>query len=62
MATKGLYGVFFKKCAKENGVLLMEAFAYLHSPIVSAVKTEVEKIGEADQWDCQLEHVKNLKS
>ncbi len=32
-------------CAKENGVLLMEAFAYLHSPIVSAVKDELQNIG-----------------
>ena len=29
-------------CAKENGVLLMEAFAYLHSPFVKAVKEELE--------------------
>jgi len=28
--------------ANENGVLLMEAFAYLHSPIVSAVKAEID--------------------
>ena len=28
--------------AEENGVLLMEAFAYLHSPIVSAVKAELD--------------------
>lgn len=28
--------------AKENGVLLMEAFAYLHSPIISAVKAELD--------------------
>lgn len=32
-------------CARENGVLLMEAFAYLHSPIVSAVKDDVKKLG-----------------
>ena len=34
--------------AKENNVLLMEAFAYLHSPIVSAVKQEIEdgKLGQ----------------
>ena len=32
-------------CARENGVLLMEAFAYLHSPIVSAVKEDVKKLG-----------------
>lgn len=28
--------------AEENGVLLMEAFAYLHSPIVSAIKAELD--------------------
>ena len=33
-------------CAKENNVLLMEAFAYLHSPIVAAVKADLEKIGD----------------
>jgi len=33
-------------CAKENGVLLMEAFAYLHSPIVAAVKKDLEQIGD----------------
>lgn len=33
-------------CADKNGVLLMEAFAYLHSPIVQAVKQELEKIGD----------------
>ncbi len=29
--------------ADENGVLLMEAFAYLHSPFVKAVKDELDK-------------------
>lgn len=33
-------------CANENGVILMEAFAYLHSPIVSAVKADLDKIGD----------------
>lgn len=33
------------RCARENGVILMEAFAYLHSPIVSAVKEDVKKLG-----------------
>ena len=34
--------------ARENGVLLMEAFAYLHSPLTAALKTELEQgtIGE----------------
>lgn len=36
------------QAANENGVILMEAFAYLHSPIVQAVKAEIEagSIGE----------------
>ncbi|MBQ6799411.1 MAG: Gfo/Idh/MocA family oxidoreductase [Oscillospiraceae bacterium] len=29
-------------CAKENGVVLMEAFAYLHSPFIAAVKKELD--------------------
>ena len=29
-------------CAKENGVLLMEAFAYLHSPLMAALKKEIQ--------------------
>ena len=29
-------------CAKENGVFLMEAFAYLHSPLMAAIKQELE--------------------
>lgn len=28
-------------CAKENGVLLMEAYAYLHSPLMAAIKEEI---------------------
>lgn len=34
--------------ARENGVLLMEAFAYLHSPLTAAIKAELERgaIGE----------------
>ncbi len=36
------------RAAEENGVFLMEAFAYLHSPIVSALKAELDAgaIGE----------------
>ena len=36
------------RAAEENGVLLMEAFAYLHSPFVKAVKEELDAgvIGE----------------
>lgn len=35
-------------CAKENGVHLMEAFAYLHSPFIAAIKEEIDSgaIGE----------------
>lgn len=33
-------------CANENGVILMEAFAYLHSPLTAAVKADLEKIGD----------------
>lgn len=35
--------------ARENGVFLMEAFAYLHSPFIAAVKAELDRgaIGEA---------------
>ena len=34
--------------AREHGVFLMEAFAYLHSPLMAAIKTELDKgsIGE----------------
>ena len=34
--------------ARENGVLLMEAFAYLHSPLTAAIKAELDRgaIGE----------------
>ena len=36
------------QAAEENGVMLMEAFAYLHSPFVKAVKAELDAgvIGE----------------
>ncbi len=36
------------RAAEENGVLLMEAFAYLHSPFIQAVKAELDAgtIGE----------------
>lgn len=30
------------ECAKENGVLLMEAYAYLHSPLMAAIKDEIK--------------------
>ena len=43
-----------QNAARENGVLLMEAFAYLHSPLIAAIKTELDRgaIGEV----CYLEN------
>lgn len=40
--------------AKKNGIILMEAFAYLHSPLIAAIKVELDKgtIGEV----CYLEN------
>ena len=39
--------------AKQNGVILMEAFAYLHSPLISAVKAELDAgvIGEVEYME-----------
>ena len=34
------------RAAEENGVHLMEAFAYLHSPVIAAIKKELDTIGE----------------
>lgn len=34
------------RAAEENGVCLMEAFAYLHSPFIDAIQKEVETLGE----------------
>ena len=36
------------RAAKENGVILMEAFAYLHSPLIEAIRAELDAgaIGE----------------
>lgn len=34
------------RAAEENGVHLMEAFAYLHSPVISAIRAELDSIGE----------------
>lgn len=41
------------KTARENGVILMEAYAYLHSPYVSSLKkiVECEEIGKIDYID-----------
>ena len=38
------------RCAEENGVYLMEAYAYLHSPYVESLKTDIESgiIGDVD--------------
>lgn len=38
-------------CARENGVLLMEAFAYLHSPLTAAVKADVKRLGRIHYID-----------
>lgn len=39
--------------ANENGVILMEAFAYLHSPFIAAIKEEIEAgtIGKVDYME-----------
>ena len=34
------------RAAEENGVHLMEAFAYLHSPVIAAIQAELKSIGE----------------
>lgn len=34
------------RAAEENGVHLMEAFAYLHSPVIAAIKEELASISE----------------
>lgn len=38
------------KCTEENGVYLMEAYAYLHSPYVESLKSDIESgiIGDVD--------------
>lgn len=43
-------------CAKENGVLLMEAYAYLHSPLMAAIKNEVKSgvIGDVLYMESQF--------
>ena len=43
-------------CAKENGVLLMEAFAYLHSPLMAAIKNEIQsgQIGDVLYMESQF--------
>ena len=43
-------------CAKENGVYLMEAYAYLHSPLMAAIKNEVKSgtIGDVLYMESQF--------
>lgn len=43
-------------CAKENGVVLMEAFAYLHSPLMAAIKEEIQSgaIGDVLYMESQF--------
>lgn len=43
-------------CAKENGVLLMEAYAYLHSPLMAAIKQEIQSgtIGQVQYMESQF--------
>ena len=44
------------EAAKEKGVFLMEAYAYLHSPFVTALKKEIEEgtIGEIRYIESQF--------
>ena len=44
------------RAAEENGVMLMEAFAYLHSPFVKAVKAELDAgaIGEVRYFESEF--------
>ena len=44
------------QAAEENGVYLMEAFAYLHSPIISAIRAEAETIGGNPVSGIRLHH------
>lgn len=43
-------------CAKENGVILMEAYAYLHSPLMAEIKKELESgvIGDVLYMESQF--------
>ena len=43
--------------ARENGVLLMEAFAYLHSPLIAAIKAELEQGAIGDVLYMQNEFI-----
>ena len=43
-------------CAKENGVVLMEAYAYLHNPLMAAIKNEIKSgvIGDVLYMESQF--------
>ena len=43
-------------CARENGVILMEAYAYLHSPLMAAIKNEIKSgvIGDVLYMESQF--------
>ena len=43
-------------CADENGVILMEAYAYLHSPLMAAIKKELKSgvIGDVRYMESQF--------
>ena len=43
-------------CAKENGVFLMEAYAYLHNPLMAAIKNEIKSgaIGDVLYMESQF--------
>lgn len=43
-------------CAKENGVILMEAYAYLHSPLMAQIKKELQSgvIGDVLYMESQF--------
>lgn len=48
MAASAAQAAEMQAAARENGVFLMEAFAYLHSPLIAAIKAELDSgaIGE----------------
>lgn len=53
LALTGEQAVRMFRAAEENGVFLMEAFAYLHSPIIAALKQEIDSGAIGDL--CYLE-------
>ena len=54
MAPSAAQAAEMQAAARDNGVLLMEAFAYLHSPLIAAIRAELDRgaIGEV----CYLEN------